>query len=152
MSSTKEYVIWLKDCSSQYHLKVGGKNANLGQMIQIGLRVPPGFAVTTHAFDTFWEKERVRSEIIQILSEIAPDDVKALEEAGRDVRVALSNRLLFLKAWRSRSGKAIKNYVSSVGIQTFRLLCDPAPHPKIRRPRVSQGFMILAFMSEAKVK
>jgi hypothetical protein len=42
MSSTKEYVIWLKDCSSQYHLKVGGKNANLGQMLQIGLRVPPG--------------------------------------------------------------------------------------------------------------
>ena len=86
MSSTKEYVIWLKDCSSQYHLKVGGKNANLGEMLQIGLRVPPGFAVTTHAFDAFWEKERVQSEIIQILSQIAPDDVKALEEAGRDVR------------------------------------------------------------------
>jgi len=55
-------------------------------MIQIGLRVPPGFAVTTHAFDTFWERERVRNQIIRILSEIAPEDIRALEEAGRDVR------------------------------------------------------------------
>jgi len=86
MSSLKKDVIWLQDCSSQYHPQVGGKNANLGEMIQIGLRVPPGFAVTTHAFDTFWEKERVRNQIIRILSEIAPEDIKALEEAGRDVR------------------------------------------------------------------
>jgi pyruvate,water dikinase len=86
MSSIKKHVIWLKDCSSQYYLQVGGKNANLGEMLQIGLRVPPGFAVTTHAFDTFWEKERVRNQIIRILSEIPSEDVKALEEAGRDVR------------------------------------------------------------------
>ncbi len=86
MSSAEEYVIWFKDCSSQSHSQVGGKNANLGEMLQIGLRVPPGFAVTTDAFDTFWEKERVRNQIIRILSEIAPEDVKALEEAGRDVR------------------------------------------------------------------
>lgn len=86
MSSAKKYVIWFKDCSSQYHPQVGGKNANLGEMLHIGLRVPPGFAVTTHAFDTFWEKERVRGQIIRILSEIASEDVKSLEEAGRDVR------------------------------------------------------------------
>jgi len=86
MSSVKKHVIWFRDCSSQHYLQVGGKNANLGEMLQIGLRVPPGFAITTHAFDTVWEKERVRSQIIRILSEITPEDVKALEEAGRDVR------------------------------------------------------------------
>jgi len=53
MSSVKKDVIWFQDCSNQYHPQVGGKNANLGEMIQIGLRVPPGFAVTTHAFDIF---------------------------------------------------------------------------------------------------
>ena len=29
---------------------VGGKNASLGEMIKSGIRVPPGFAVTTDAY------------------------------------------------------------------------------------------------------
>jgi pyruvate,water dikinase len=29
----------------------GGKGANLGEMIKIGIPVPPGFAVTTASFD-----------------------------------------------------------------------------------------------------
>ena len=29
---------------------VGGKNASLGEMIKSGIRVPPGFAVTTDSY------------------------------------------------------------------------------------------------------
>jgi pyruvate,water dikinase len=86
MFSGKKYAIWFEDCTSRDYLQVGGKNANLGEMLQIGLRVPPGFAVTTHAFDTFLEKAGVRNEIIRILSQMTPEDVEALEEAGRNVR------------------------------------------------------------------
>ena len=85
-SKTKKYIIWLNDCSSKDYPQVGGKNANLGEMLQIGLRVPPGFAVTTHAFDTFLDKGRVRNEILRTLSKIPLDDIKALEEAGQKVR------------------------------------------------------------------
>ena len=31
--------------------QVGGKGANLGEMTQAGLPVPPGFCLTTEAFD-----------------------------------------------------------------------------------------------------
>jgi len=86
MFSGKKYAIWFQDCTKRDYLQVGGKNANLGEMLHIDLRVPPGFAVTTHAFDTFWEKEKVRNEIIRILSQITPGDIKSLEEAGRNVR------------------------------------------------------------------
>jgi len=85
-SKTKKNIIWLNDCSSKDYPQVGGKNANLGEMLQIGLRVPPGFAVTTQAFDTFLDKGRVRNEIVRTLSKIPLDDVKALEEAGQKVR------------------------------------------------------------------
>jgi pyruvate,water dikinase len=55
-------------------------------MFQLGLRVPPGFAVTTYAFDTFIDRERVRNKIVRILSQIPPEDIPALEGAGRQIR------------------------------------------------------------------
>jgi pyruvate,water dikinase len=86
VSKRTKHIIWFKDCSSKDYLQVGGKNANLGEMFQLGLRVPPGFAVTTHAFDTFLNRGRVRNEIVRTLPQIPMGDVKALENAGRRVR------------------------------------------------------------------
>jgi pyruvate,water dikinase len=87
MASKKStYIIWFKNCSSKDFPQVGGKNANLGEMFQLGLRVPPGFAVTTHAFDTFIERGRVRNKIVRTLSRIPPEDIRAIEEAGRQIR------------------------------------------------------------------
>ncbi len=65
---------------------MGGKNANLGEMLRLGLRVPPGFAVTTYAFDTFVKRGRVRDQIVRTLSQMPPDNVQALEKAGQTVR------------------------------------------------------------------
>jgi len=79
-------IIWFKKCSSKDFSQVGGKNANLGEMFQLGLRVPPGFAVTTHAFDTFIDRGRVRNEIVRTLSQIPFENIKALEKTGRQVR------------------------------------------------------------------
>lgn len=79
-------ILWFKNCSSKDFPQVGGKNANLGEMFQLGLRVPPGFAVTTHAFDTFIGRGRVRNKIVRTLSQIPPEDMLALEGAGRQIR------------------------------------------------------------------
>jgi pyruvate,water dikinase len=83
---TKQNIIWFKNCSSKDFPQVGGKNANLGEMFQLGLRVPPGFAVTTHAFNTFIDRGRVRNEIVRTLSQIPPENIPALEEAGLQIR------------------------------------------------------------------
>ncbi len=83
---TTKNIIWFKNCSSKDFSQVGGKNANLGEMFQLGLRVPPGFAVTTHAFDTFINRGRVRNKIVRTLSQIPPEDMPALEGAGRQIR------------------------------------------------------------------
>jgi pyruvate,water dikinase len=85
-SKRSKFIIWFKDCSGKDLLRVGGKNANLGEMLKIDLRVPPGFAVTTQAFDTFLDRGRVRTKIVEILSQIDIQHVKALEEAGSQVR------------------------------------------------------------------
>lgn len=46
-------VLALTDLGLEQVSQVGGKCANLGELIRAGLPVPPGFAITTEAFDRF---------------------------------------------------------------------------------------------------
>jgi pyruvate, water dikinase len=69
---------------------VGGKNASLGEMISqlaaTGVRVPTGFATTAHAFREFLTANRLTERINARLSSLNVDDVKALAEAGAEIR------------------------------------------------------------------
>ena len=42
---------------------VGGKNASLGEMIKSGIRVPPGFAVTTDSYLSFITQTGIKDTI-----------------------------------------------------------------------------------------
>jgi pyruvate,water dikinase len=69
---------------------VGGKNASLGEMISqlasSGVRVPGGFATTAHAFRQFLAHGGLADRIAQRLAALDTDDVKALAQAGTEIR------------------------------------------------------------------
>ena len=69
---------------------VGGKNASLGEMISqlaaSGVRVPGGFATTAHAFREFLQANRLTEKINARLDALNTDDVRALAEAGKEIR------------------------------------------------------------------
>src|SRR3954465_15374656 len=69
---------------------VGGKNASLGEMIsqlaEAGVRVPTGFATTALAFRDFLHHNNLTERIAQRLETLDVDDVKALAEAGKEIR------------------------------------------------------------------
>ncbi len=69
---------------------VGGKNASLGEMISqlasTGVRVPGGFATTAHAFRQFLAHEGLADRINARLAALNTDDVRALAEAGAEIR------------------------------------------------------------------
>src|SRR6478672_4585585 len=69
---------------------VGGKNASLGEMIsqlsESGVRVPGGFATTAHAFRTFLAEGGLARRISERLAALDTDDVRALAEAGAEIR------------------------------------------------------------------
>jgi len=69
---------------------VGGKNASLGEMIsqlsQSGVRVPGGFATTANAFRRFLAEAGLDKRIAARLSGLDTDDVRALTEAGTEIR------------------------------------------------------------------
>ena len=69
---------------------VGGKNASLGEMISqlaaSGVRVPGGFATTARAFREFLLFGGLTDKINARLDALDTDDVRALAEAGAEIR------------------------------------------------------------------
>ncbi len=69
---------------------VGGKNASLGEMISqlagAGVKVPGGFATTAHAFREFLRHADLTERINARLASLDTDDVRALADAGTEIR------------------------------------------------------------------
>lgn len=70
--------------------RVGGKNASLGELLSQltvqGIRVPDGFATTAEAFRLFIKESGLEDRIAKRLAALDVEDVKALAEAGAEIR------------------------------------------------------------------
>ena len=77
---------WLQECKRDSVPLVGGKNASLGELINAGIRVPPGFAVTTAGCRSFFESAGVGGIVAEALAVLDGQDLEALECAGRTIR------------------------------------------------------------------
>jgi pyruvate,water dikinase len=81
-----EYVLDFEKLDKDSLPLVGGKNASLGEMIKAGIRVPPGFAVTTDSYLEFTTAAGIKDKINDRLADFNPDDVQALNDASRDAQ------------------------------------------------------------------
>jgi pyruvate,water dikinase len=86
-----EYVLGFEHISKASLPTVGGKNASLGEMLKAGIRVPPGFAVTTDSYFEFLIEAGIANEIQNILSTVNPDDVASLDDASAKVQSLIEN-------------------------------------------------------------
>jgi pyruvate,water dikinase len=61
-------VVWLEEVGKNDLSVVGGKGASLGEMINIGVPVPGGFAVTAQAFRDFLNRAGIAKELFEALN------------------------------------------------------------------------------------
>ena len=84
------HVLWLHELRLSDLAQVGGKNSSLGEMIgnlsQLGVSVPGGFATTASAFSSFIEVNSLSQRIFDRLDGLDVEDVDALVAAGREIR------------------------------------------------------------------
>lgn len=64
----------------------GGKGASLGEMIQAGINVPPGFVVLAPAFDKFLEETDLFAEIDSRIKKINYKDINSVDRASNEIR------------------------------------------------------------------
>ncbi len=60
-------VVWLEEVGKNDLSVVGGKGASLGEMINIGVPVPGGFAVTAQAFRDFINRAGIAKKLFEAL-------------------------------------------------------------------------------------
>jgi len=85
-----ENILWLHDLRLTDLARVGGKNSSLGEMIgnlaNLGVSVPGGFATTAEAFKAFIAHNNLHQRIYDKLASLDVEDVQALAVAGREIR------------------------------------------------------------------
>ncbi len=90
MSTAKEkqLVLWFDDVRNTDVVLVGGKNASLGEMINAGLPVPPGFAVTAYSYEKYIEEKKIAEQIYKIIKETVtnPNDPRQYDVASKKIR------------------------------------------------------------------
>ena len=94
MSIPKErrIILWFNELSKDDVPLVGGKNANLGEMINAGIPVPPGFAVTAYAYKRFINETGIRDKIYDIIRETVKERrPEEYEEASKKIRSLIEN-------------------------------------------------------------
>src|SRR5215208_110248 len=84
------YTAWFDEIGKQDIALVGGKGANLGELSRAGLPVPPGFVVTTTAYDAFVETSGIKGEVVALASVPPTEDPAAFEEVAEGIRALFS--------------------------------------------------------------
>ncbi|WP_058834597.1 phosphoenolpyruvate synthase [Luteimonas abyssi] len=83
-------ILWLHDLRLDDLAQVGGKNSSLGEMIgnlaQLGVSVPGGYATTADAFKDFIAHNDLHQRIFDRLAPLDVEDVPALTAAGKEIR------------------------------------------------------------------
>lgn len=86
MSVELPWVSWFEDCRRDMVEQVGGKCSSLGELINAGIRVPPGFAITVAGYQHFMSQNKILDEIDGMLEGADPQDIEKLEEISAVIR------------------------------------------------------------------
>lgn len=109
---SKEWVRWFDDLDQECNDLVGKKCANLGEMTRIGLRVPPGFALSLEAYNAFMSATGAAEEILEYLKKVSHnfETIDHFNEAGAELR-------------RIVESKEMPREMSDIILSHYRELC-----------------------------
>ena len=79
-------VAWFKDVGIADRPTVGGKGGSLGELTRAGIAVPPGFVVTTAAFEQFLEALEAREPVRAKVAALDGNDLGAATRLSEELR------------------------------------------------------------------
>lgn len=81
-----KYTFAFDSTETPEHDRLGGKCTSLVIMTNAGMPVPPGFAVTTDAFDAVMNQTTLRDHIVKHLAGLDPNDVMDVDTRAAHIR------------------------------------------------------------------
>lgn len=90
-AATTPWVVDLSEVSRANIPLVGGKGANLGEMLRAELPVPPGFVMTVAAYERMRASHDLGARIDTLLRTVNPEDPGALQRVSAQLREMLTS-------------------------------------------------------------
>jgi len=95
MTMADKWIYKFDELRSEHNDLVGKKCANLGEMVHLGLRVPPGFAISVGGYERFMERtgagEEIRDYVRKNSAELNNNVAKQID-ASRFIRKVIESR------------------------------------------------------------
>ena len=89
MNRKTAHALWFKDIDKNDIPLVGGKGANLGELVKAGIPVPDGFVVTAKAYFDFINSTSIKRKIMTELDGLDVEDSDKLMEASERIKLAI---------------------------------------------------------------
>jgi len=86
-----DFIKWFSELNKNSGSIAGGKGANLAEIYNLGISVPPGFAITAQAYSYFIKKAGLDEKIKEILEKIDYENTTNLEENAKAIRILIEN-------------------------------------------------------------
>ena len=92
-----EYIRWFHEIELADSGLVGGKSANLGELTAAGLPVPPGFCITSPAYQKFLKSTGLDQQIQNLLAETNLNDREAVSRAAELIQRSIQSQTIPLE-------------------------------------------------------
>jgi len=80
------FVKWFSELNKKSGSVAGGKGANLAEIYNMGILVPPGFVITAQAYDYFIKASGLNDKIKNLLGKINYENTEKLDEITKEIR------------------------------------------------------------------
>ena len=86
-----DFVVWFSELNKSSGNIAGGKGANLAEIYNLKVPVPPGFIVTAQSYSYFIKKAGLDRKIGELLKAIDYEDTRQLESVTKQIRSLILN-------------------------------------------------------------
>ncbi|WP_261179238.1 PEP/pyruvate-binding domain-containing protein [Anaerobacillus sp. CMMVII] len=115
-----QYIRWFKEIAKNDIPLVGGKGANLGELTQNGVNVPPGFCVTATAYSDFIKERNIDKKIDSIIDNIDYENTAELQIKSQQIR-NLIEKTDMLEPVEKEIREAYAEFSSQIGLEDPRV-------------------------------
>ncbi len=84
-----DYIRWFPEAGKNETGLVGGKGANLGELTRAGLPVPPGFCVTSAAYQDFFQQNGLDRQVTDVLAGLDVNDLEEVKRRSAQIQAAI---------------------------------------------------------------
>jgi pyruvate, water dikinase len=107
----EKWIYKLEELGQEHLDLVGKKCANLGEMTKLGMRVPPGFAISVDGFDEYMRATGLDARIAAYFASKGPDLKKSIQSQMDASRVA-KEMMAETPLPAAMAGEIVRNYES----------------------------------------